>query len=68
MQIVTANMFSRAPFRASIELMYRYQESHDRMMKTARELDVIRSKIMSRMGELRLQDYYRDPFEIDVMI
>ncbi|MBC8278691.1 MAG: hypothetical protein H8E46_10710 [FCB group bacterium] len=68
MQIVTANMFTSSPFRASIDLMYRYQESHDRMLSTAQELNELRNKIISRMGTLRMKDYYRDPFEIDVMI
>jgi len=68
MQIVTASMFTRPPFKATIDLMYLYQKYHGRMMETAREMDELRNRIMSNMERTRLLDYYRDPFEIDIMI
>jgi len=67
MNILTANMFSHSPFTASIELMYRYQRYHERSMEFARRMGDLREEIMNNFDKYRNLEYYRSPYEIDIM-
>lgn len=67
MKVLTANMFSHAPFRASVELMYRYQRYHERSIDQAKFLQTLRGRILGNMERYRNLEYYRDPQGIDLM-
>jgi len=66
MEIITANMFSHSPFRASLELMYRYQRYHERMLKYSRHVEEIREDIMENLAKYRNLEYYRSHLDLDI--
>jgi|GEM_PF-1725559 len=66
MQIVTANMFSHSPFRASIDLMYRYQRYHERLLKYSKHVDEIREEMMDNLAKYRSLEYYNAPLDLDI--
>ena len=66
MEIYTANMFSHSPFRASIDLMYRYQRYHERLLKYSKHIDEVREKMMENLSKYRSLEYYNTPIDIDI--